>query len=269
MKKTTIKLFAFLFFALATIQIEAQAFPTDPAERLGTWIIKVQGENLYLTLPDEEPPVFGAWEQRLTYQPLNTTKPELQQFTTVFTGTTNFYYLESVIAGRGVVEILQTDIDNPAIGVQGNASGAADQMDWWNPTRGSGTQIFSENTCATCSWAGKAKRRVQNFALGDDVRLSGGGPVAFDWVSQTLSNEEFDTSSIFVSNPVNNQLTIKGLTTSVNRVSVYSLLGKQVLTRELDGQTSLNFDTSALASGLYLVEMKGDRGSFTKKIVKQ
>lgn len=88
-------------------------------------------------------------------------------------------------------------------------------------------------------------------------------------VSNILNNEDFDKSSIFISNPVNNQLSIKGLTANVNEISVYSLLGKQILTRNVDGQSSLTIDVSALTSGMYLVKMEGDNGAFTKKIVKQ
>ncbi|TBN02947.1 T9SS type A sorting domain-containing protein [Hyunsoonleella flava] len=85
----------------------------------------------------------------------------------------------------------------------------------------------------------------------------------------TLSNEEFDSSSIFISNPVNSEISIKGLTADVNSISVFSLIGKQVLSREVNGETSLTLDSSALSSGMYLVKIQGDNGAFTKKIVKQ
>lgn len=88
-------------------------------------------------------------------------------------------------------------------------------------------------------------------------------------IDPPLSAKEFDTSSIFISNPVNNQLSIKGLPSNVKQVSVYSLLGQEVLTKKVDGQSSLNIDVSPLTSGMYLVEMKGDNGVFTKKIVKE
>lgn len=86
--------------------------------------------------------------------------------------------------------------------------------------------------------------------------------------ASVLSSEEFDTSSLFISNPVKNQLSIKGLPSNVKQVSVYSLLGQEVLTRNVEAQSSLTLDVSALKSGIYLVEMKGDIGTFTKKIVK-
>ncbi len=87
--------------------------------------------------------------------------------------------------------------------------------------------------------------------------------------SIVLSNEDFDISSIFVSNPVKNEITIKGLTGNVKQISLYSILGKEVSTKKLDKQTSLSIDISDLASGLYLLEMKGENGAFTKKVIKQ
>ncbi|TNJ44977.1 T9SS type A sorting domain-containing protein [Tamlana fucoidanivorans] len=93
------------------------------------------------------------------------------------------------------------------------------------------------------------------------------------WVLETsepvLSNEKFDTSSIFISNPVNNILDIKGLTASVNKVSVYSLLGNVVLTQSLQGESAISLNVSGLASGMYIVKLQGENGSFSKKIVKQ
>lgn len=105
---------------------------------------------------------------------------------------------------------------------------------------------------------------------GADVLFDGGGidPLEFFLIA-SLSTEEFDSSSIFVSNPVANEISIKGLTSSVNTVKVYSLLGTQVLSRKIEAQSSLNLDVSKLASGMYIVELSGENGRFTKKIIKQ
>lgn len=118
---------------------------------------------------------------------------------------------------------------------------------------------------------GNLRYSVAPTAAGDDVLFQNPGtisPLRFILVS-TLSNEEFDTSSIFISNPVNNEISIKGLTAEVNSISVFSLIGKEVLTREVNGEASLTLDASALSSGMYLVKMEGENGSYTKKIVKQ
>lgn len=90
-----------------------------------------------------------------------------------------------------------------------------------------------------------------------------------DNVRVVLSNESFDTSSIFIANPVNNNLSINGLSDNVSEISVFSLLGQKVLTRTVNSESTLSIDVSGLVSGVYLVKLKGDNGSFTKKIIKQ
>lgn len=86
---------------------------------------------------------------------------------------------------------------------------------------------------------------------------------------QVLSNKQFDTSSLSITNPVNNSLSIKGLSDNVNEISVFSLLGQKVLTRTVNSESALSIDVSGLVSGVYLVKLTGDNGSFTKKIIKQ
>lgn len=271
MKNITIKIIAFLFLTVFAVQVQAQgnAYPTQSD---GTFKIKVEGQDLFLTLPDEEPPVFGAWEQRLTYQALNTVKPELQTFNVTYDSATctACYFIESVIPGRGVVELLLPGSQTASLGVIGNTTAAPspDQLDRWNPTRGNGTQLFSENICTTCGWSG-SKRRVQTVALGAEVKVNGGTPTVFSWEAVSLSNTSFDSSSIFISNPVNNEISVSGLTSNVKEVSVYSLLGKKVLSRNLSQETSVSIDASTLSSGIYVVKIAGDNGSFSKKIVKQ
>lgn len=99
-------------------------------------------------------------------------------------------------------------------------------------------------------------------------------PVTAQWVLEespfvVLSASDFDTSSIFVSNPVVNEIEISGFTSNLKEVSVYSLLGQKMLTKQVNSETSLTLDASALTSGMYLVKLQGDNGSFTQKIVKQ
>ncbi|WP_188407847.1 T9SS type A sorting domain-containing protein [Hyunsoonleella pacifica] len=136
---------------------------------------------------------------------------------------------------------------------------------------GSGNNALFAKPSNSPGQQGNLRYRDAPSAAGDPVLFQSGGAISalrFILVSP-LSNEEFDTSSIFISNPVNNEINIKGLTSNVKEVIVYSLLGQKVLTKEVNTQSSLSLDASALTSGMYLVEMKGDKGSFTKKIVKQ
>jgi hypothetical protein len=108
--------------------------------------------------------------------------------------------------------------------------------------------------------------------LGD---LTGSRPRIEQWVFENqagqnvLGNEQFDTSSIFIANPVKNTLSIKGISDNVNQVSIYSLLGQEVLTKKVHAQSTLDIDFSSLTSGIYLVKLQGDAGSFIKKIIKE
>ncbi|MEN8703280.1 MAG: T9SS type A sorting domain-containing protein, partial [Polaribacter sp.] len=71
--------------------------------------------------------------------------------------------------------------------------------------------------------------------------------------------------------PVSNQLTIKGATSKVSRLNVYSVLGNAVLSKVIDNQNGdISVNVSALSSGLYIVELNGENGErLTKKIIKQ
>ena len=120
---------------------------------------------------------------------------------------------------------------------------------------------------------GNLRYSVAPTAAGDPILFNNGGTIndiRFIFV-QAVSTEKFDTSSVFISNPVNDELTIKGLNQSIKQISVYDLLGKQVISGNLSDDTiSTNLDVSSLTTGLYIVKLEGENGaSFTKKIVKK
>jgi hypothetical protein len=84
-----------------------------------------------------------------------------------------------------------------------------------------------------------------------------------------LSTNDFDTSSIFISNPIDSQMIIKGLDNKVNKIEVFNLVGKSVFEKDAKGASSLQIDTNALTSGLYLVKFYGETSTLTKKIIKK
>ncbi|MEH1007696.1 MULTISPECIES: T9SS type A sorting domain-containing protein [Winogradskyella] len=83
--------------------------------------------------------------------------------------------------------------------------------------------------------------------------------------SAPLSDIEFDATKVFVGpNPIKDQLQIKLNNADVlNDVSVYNISGKLILK-----STSTNIATSHLVSGMYLVRITTDKGSFTRKLIK-
>jgi hypothetical protein len=80
-----------------------------------------------------------------------------------------------------------------------------------------------------------------------------------------------NNSSIYP-NPAQNSATLKlNLTgTSKVQVNVLNTVGQIVKTTEAQGQigtNSINLDLSGLASGIYLVNIKADNASATKKLI--
>jgi len=105
------------------------------------------------------------------------------------------------------------------------------------------------------------------------IGYSGSDFTRTQWFIEPLntasSTSDFDESSIFISNPINSQMTIKGLDSKVNKIEVFDLLGKSVLKQNAKGSVSISLDTNALTSGLYFVKLYGETSTLTKKIIKK
>lgn len=80
-----------------------------------------------------------------------------------------------------------------------------------------------------------------------------------------ISEEDFSQSLSFFPNPVSSILQIKTSNTlSFEKVTVYSLLGQKIL------QTSeKEINLESLSAGIYLVEVVTDKGTVTKRIIKE
>lgn len=90
-------------------------------------------------------------------------------------------------------------------------------------------------------------------------------------IQPVASTQSFSIGAFSISNPINNQLTIKGATSDVSEISMYSVLGNKVLSKSMNSESGdISINVSALANGLYIVEMTSNDGQrFTKKIIKQ
>lgn len=106
---------------------------------------------------------------------------------------------------------------------------------------------------------------------GIDFFSASGSTTAFydDIVFDTtnLSVDEFSKNTISVSpNPVVNTLNIKS-TTPVSSISVYNILGKEVL--HVQSQHTINdIDMRSLSKGIYLVKITADNKTQTIKVIK-
>ncbi|MFG6686807.1 T9SS type A sorting domain-containing protein [Mariniflexile sp. HNIBRBA6329] len=276
MKKITLKISVFLLLALFALQVQAQPCPEVWTEN-GTYKISTCGltPELYMTIngstgalewaaeiPGEDP--TQVWTITDHRTPAG---PGLMEVWATIPGVGNFTMAVDDITNYPVVTL----IARPGDPVSGTGTGDWSGKDQFQRRRTAGfggpgnNALFFQSATGTNSRYG-----VIPTAAGDPVQFDGGGIDALRFVLvAALSTEDFDTSSIFISNPVNNELSIKGLTSNVKQVSVYSLLGAKVLTKKVDGQSAINVDVSALSSGFYIVELSGESGRFTKKIIKQ
>lgn len=83
-------------------------------------------------------------------------------------------------------------------------------------------------------------------------------------VDDVVNSKDFALSP----NPVKNQFTLKGIT-KVNTVEVYDISGKLVKQFDKESLSRNAFDVSRLAKGNYVVKVKTDNDTFTKKLIKE
>ena len=71
-------------------------------------------------------------------------------------------------------------------------------------------------------------------------------------------------------NPSDSMLNIElrnGITNA--NLEVYNLLGKQILTRDINSENGLQLNISNWDSGMYLVKITSDKRVETKRVIKQ
>ena len=69
-------------------------------------------------------------------------------------------------------------------------------------------------------------------------------------------------------NPVKSQFTLKGIS-KINSVEVYDLTGKLVKQFDAESLSKNSFDVARLKTGNYLLKIKTDRETFSKKLIKE
>ena len=275
MKKITLKISTFFLLTLFALQVYSQAACPEVWTVNGTYKISTCGltPELYMTingatgllewateLPGADP--TQVWTITDHRTPANT---GLMEITANIPGVGNFTMAVDDISAHPAYTLIAR-VGDPVSVSAGDWSG----KDQFQRRRTSGfggpgnDALFLQTTAGTNSRYG-----VIPSAAGDPVQFDGGGIDSLRFVLvAALSNNNFDASSISITNPVKNQLNIKGLTDNVNKVSIFSLLGQEVLSRKVDAKSSLSINVSTLSKGMYIVELSGNSGKFTKKIIK-
>lgn len=295
MKKTTLKITTFLLLAMFALQVNAQTCPEiylDVANGgNGPAVYKISTcgltPELYLTINGGSGQL--EWAEELTGATAVTQNWAIQDHVTP--SGSGFIQitadLSALSAGPWTMIVDQATYDgsgaDPEIRVTARPGDPiADTMDpdygydQFQRRRESGWGGPGNNALfAKPPGQGNLRYSIPPTAAGDDVLFQNGGTIQemrMVYVEDLpLSTEEFDTSSVFISNPVKDELSIEGLNQSIKQIAIYDLLGKQVITSNLeDDTTSTKLDVSTLTSGIYIVKLEGENGaSLTKKIIKE
>lgn len=124
--------------------------------------------------------------------------------------------------------------------------------------------------------AGTARQKSVISMLTPTLGWSGGfnaddvtdGMFKFTYVP--LGVDTVNSNKLTVSpNPTSGNININSTVNTINEVSVYNLLGKQVLNTKFSAVNNVNVDLSSLQSGVYLLNATSDKGAVeTFKIVK-
>jgi hypothetical protein len=85
--------------------------------------------------------------------------------------------------------------------------------------------------------------------------------------SSVLSTEDVDLQNISIYKTSNATLRIVGLTEGNANITLFSILGKQVLNTNFLSKSTNEIDLPKLATGVYFVKLKHEKGSIAKKIV--
>ena len=79
-------------------------------------------------------------------------------------------------------------------------------------------------------------------------------------------NEVIDASTEIYPNPANNSLNIVSYAAGINSVIIYSLNGQEVMRTNVDAN-QIKINTSNLADGLYIVDIKSNNTSVKRKLI--
>ncbi|MEI6489222.1 MAG: T9SS type A sorting domain-containing protein [Bacteroidota bacterium] len=70
-------------------------------------------------------------------------------------------------------------------------------------------------------------------------------------------------------NPASNTITIESTKCKVQSIKIYNVLGEQVNSLKLTGNSKIEIDVSNLTQGVYFVEVETEKGIVRKKFVKE
>ncbi len=169
--------------------------------------------------------------------------------------------------------------DTPAPSTTPNAFGELEEeqgapWDWWNAALYD--TMFAQVNGAPAGY-GSA-----NSILGNPDMSSTKGRTYIDTIQGYLNpriylalgldsgstglNEVIDASTEIYPNPANNSLNVVSYAAGINSISIHNLNGQEVLNTKVNAN-QIRLNTSEIATGLYIISIKSDNTSITRKLM--
>ncbi|WP_299012495.1 T9SS type A sorting domain-containing protein [uncultured Polaribacter sp.] len=294
MKKITLLLVITLITFVSQVQgqvgdLDAGGYGFFNAATPGTWKIKlleqIGGEELFLTVNNE---LKAVWTSEMTGDNpaqlwvITSNHPTLDQDGNAYS------YITSAVPNIGV---LKADVNTDATPdvIVGTSTGLDSEQSAWqfrkfhqsepdftkNSELAGQNTIFLQGSREGTPWesANNAIRLGVTVEKDATIQLDGSAyALRFKLIeAATASVNTFGLDAFTVFTSSNDQLTIKGATSKVKEVSLYSVLGKKVLSKTVNNANGeINININSLSTGLYIVEINGNNGErLTKKVIKQ
>jgi hypothetical protein len=106
-----------------------------------------------------------------------------------------------------------------------------------------------------------------NFVTTLTENLDGIGRFYLHTKTQVLSVDDLDLSNISIYKSDENNIRIVGVQNGNAQVSIYSILGKQVLNTTFEGNGVNDVTLPSLRTGVYIIQLATETGKLNKKVI--
>lgn len=106
-----------------------------------------------------------------------------------------------------------------------------------------------------------------NYTVSLKENLNGTGRFFLSTASKVLSTENTELTGISIYTKNNSTLNISGLKNGKATISIFNILGKQLLNTSFEVSTNNEISLPKLATGVYIVKLDTENGTLNKKII--
>jgi hypothetical protein len=110
---------------------------------------------------------------------------------------------------------------------------------------------------------------TSSYVFTSSTTINGSGRFFLHFTSDALSVGETNLNTLNIyTNQENRSIVIEGNLSGRTEASVFDLLGRRVLSQDLDSAMNKNsFDANTLSSGVYVVHLQNGNQQLTKKVI--